>query len=515
MRAVTLYSSLTLILLGAGTAGAEMPDFRLKLASQAAAASLAAAGPAPADKKKDKNAHDEEHGDHGEKGHGKGHGKHSSRLTDEEIPLQVEAVPDRPKPLLELGAPYLGTGNLPKGIQLPTGAVWQPQLLLFGTMRTAVQSFESDALPSGDARITEWTNRLDLFMNLQLSGTERLIAGIRALDTDGQFTSYFLEHPSGDLDGEFQDSFDADLEVLWFEGEVGEIFANLDTNDFKSFDVGFTVGRQPLFFQEGMLINDTLDGIGLTRNSLQPKATSNFRATFFYAWDNINIDNATRRSANLFAFLTSADFPKSTVDIDVAYVDAHPSDPFGDLVAGGISAVQRFGKTNSSFRLLASHAPDGETFAATDGFLLFSELSWTPPWGHDLVYLTSFYALDEYMPVARGIGGAGSGPLGRAGVNFAAVGLGSYGAPLSARARDVAGAAVGYQKFFAHNRRQLLTEFAGRYDTEGDDHSYAATLRFQAAVGRRLVVVVDGFAGYQNIDDRVPYGGRLELLLKF
>ena len=454
---------------------------------------------------------DDHHGDdHGEKGHGKGH--HSSRLSDEKIPLQLEGFPERPKPILELGEPFLGTGTLKPGFKLPTGAVWQPSLLVFGTYRTAIQSFEPDSAPG--ARITEWTNRLDLFANLQLSGSERLVVGIRALDEDGRFSGYFFEHPDPDLDGEFQDEFDADLESLYFEGDFGEIFPNLDRDDFGSTDVGFSAGRQPMFFQEGMLINDTLDGIGFTRNTLLPKNTSNFRATLFYAWDNVNVNNAEERSANLWALLTSTDFRRSTVDADLAYIQHHDGD--GDLLAGGMSAVQRLGVTNSAFRLLGSMATDEETASSTDGVLLFSELSWTPHYTHDLIYLTTFWAIDEFTPAARGVGPASSGPLGRAGINFAAAGIGSFGAPLSGRAREVAGGAIGYQKFFANTRKQLLLEAGFRVGTASDvEDAYAGTVRYQAAVGQHMVVVVDGFVGYRETSDVTPYGGRLELVVKF
>ncbi len=457
----------------------------------------------------DESAHGASQGEE----HGKEHGKgHSSRLTDEKIPLQLEGFPQRPKPILELGEPFLGTGTLRSGFRLPTGAVWQPSLLAFGTFRTAVQTFEPDDV--GGSRITEWANRLDLFLNLQLSGSERLVVGIRALDDDGRFTSYFFEHPDDSLDGSFDDAFDAGIEALYFEGDFGEIFPNLDRDDFGSTDIGFSVGRQPMLFQEGMLIDDTLDGVGFTRNTLLPRNTSNFRLTFFYGWDNININNAEQRSANLFALLSSTDFRKSTVDVDVAYIQTH--DASGDLITGGINAVQRLGKTNSAFRILGSVATDEETASSTDGFLLFSELSWTPHYTHDHVYLTTFAAFDEYSPAARGAGPASSGPLGRAGINFAAVGIGSFGAPLSGRASDVVGGAFGYQKFFDHTRRQLIIEAGARIGIDDlVDDAFAATARYQAALGRRTVVVVDGFVGYNESSDQVPFGGRLELLLKF
>ena len=456
--------------------------------------------------------HAEEHheGD-GEEGHGS-HGKHSSRLSDEKIPLQLEGFPERPKPLIEWGEPFLGTGTLDPGIQLPTGAVWQPSLLMFGTLRTALQSIDSDS--PGGGRITEWANRLDLFFNLQLSGSERLVVGFRPFDGDDGFSSYFFEHPSPGLDGEFNDSFDGELESLYFEGDFGEIFPNLDQRDFGSLDIGFSVGRQPLFFQEGLLINDTLDAIGITRNTLLPRNTSNFRATFLYAWDNVNAGTVERK-AKLYALLTSTDFPLSTVDLDIAYVEAE--DLTGNLLVAGLSAVQRLGKTNASFRLLSSTATDEETTFATDGLLFLSELSWVPPYSHDLVYFNSFWAVDHFSAAANGP--ATGGPLGRAGINVAAVGLGSYGAALSSVAEDVAGFSVGYQKFFDHTRKQLLFEVGGRFGTRntvGD--SYAATVRYQSALLRHYLLVVDAFVGNREFafgGSETLYGGRLELRVKF
>jgi hypothetical protein len=451
--------------------------------------------------------HEEHEGDHHqEEGD---HGKHSSRLTDEKIPLQLEGFPKRPKPLLELGEPFLGTGTLKSGFQLPTGAVWQPSLLLFGNLRTAVQSFDRDS-----GRVTEWANRLDLFFNLQLSGSERLVIGFRPFDGDGGFSSYFFEHPSAALDGEFHDAFDGELESLYFEGDFGEIFPNLDRSDFGSLDIGFSVGRQPLFFQEGLLINDTLDAVGITRNTLLPRNTSNFRATFLYAWDNVHA-GIVERKANLYALFTSTDIRSSTIDFDIAYVEAE--DATGSLLVAGLSAVQRLGKTNSSFRLLSSTATEDETPFATDGILFLSELSWVPAYSHDLVYFNSFWAVDHFTAAASGP--SAGGPLGRAGINFAAVALGSYGAPLSSTAADVAGAAIGYQKFFDHTRKQVIFELGGRFGTSsGVGDSYATTVRFQSALLKHYVLVIDGFVGYQDFafgGSETIYGGRLELQVKF
>jgi hypothetical protein len=457
---------------------------------------------------------------------------HSSALTDEYIPLQLEGFPERPKYLLELGNPYLGTGRIKPGIQLPTGAVWQPTLIVFGTLRTALQSFDDDG-----TRFTELATRLDLFANLQLSGTERLVVGFRNLDQEGRFTSYVLEPDPDDpafqaafgSDGDrFREELNAEIQSLYFEGEFGEIFPKLDAGDFGRSDVGFSIGRQPLSFQDGMLIQDSIDGIGLTRNTLLPEGTSNFRATLFVGTGGIHRANVEDRDAEMVALLTSTDFRRSTVDADLFYVSG--SEASGDLLTGGISAVQRIGTRNTTFRLLGSYAVDRETAFATEGALLFGELSWTPHYTDDLVYFTGFVALDEFSSAARGP--ASGGPLGRAGINFAAVGLGSYGAPLSSRARDVAGGAFGYQKFWgAAKRRQLLAEVGLRVGTASEvADSFAGTLRYQMAVGRRLVLVWDGFVGQRQggllaspgggaalgrAPDETLYGGRFELVVKF
>ncbi len=99
---------------------------------------------------------------------------------------------------------------------------------------------------------------------------------------------------------------------------------------------------------------------------------------------------------------------------------------------------------------------------------------------------------------------------------------GSFGAPLSSRAREVAGGAVGYQKFLgAENRRQLLAELGLRVGTaNGVADAAAVSLRYQAAAGRRFVWVLDGFGGTRRVlaagaGDDTLWGGRMELRLKF
>ena len=165
------------------------------------------------------------------------------RLSDEPIPYQV--VPERPALPLELGCKFLGKGNLPAGVELPTGAVWTPCLWVFGTFRTALQTYEAVG-PAG--RNTEWANRLDAFANLQLTTTEKCIIGVAPLDKNRftNFTRYSFESNQG-LEGG-QSEFDLYVRTLFCEGDFGSLFPNLDPKGVNLIDYGFSFGRQQITF---------------------------------------------------------------------------------------------------------------------------------------------------------------------------------------------------------------------------------------------------------------------------
>ena len=92
----------------------------------------------------------------GDEKHEEGDDHSDSRFSDEPIPLAE--IPKRPRPILELGEPFLGTGTLAQGIKLPTGAVWQPALMAFGTIRSALQGAENGV---ANTQFTEAAARFD------------------------------------------------------------------------------------------------------------------------------------------------------------------------------------------------------------------------------------------------------------------------------------------------------------------------------------------------------------------
>ncbi len=435
-------------------------------------------------------------------------GEDEHRIPDVVLPPQVESMPNRPKPLLELGDPFLGAGALNRGFEVPTGAVLQPSFLLFGTYRSAFQSFDA-----GQTTV-EWANRLDLFGNLQLSGTERVLVGIRPLDKNGAFSRYTFR-PDRQRGG--RSEFNSRITTLFFEGDLGEVLPNLDPTDSRTLDWGFAVGRQPLLFQEGLLVDDTIDSIGITRNTLLPSGTANLRLTGLWGFDDIDRnDNREDDSAHLFGLFAESDFEPTTVSFDAIWID--DTNDRSDALYFGASAVQRIGHWNTAFRAVAS-APFRDKTAQTDGgVLLFSEISRHVRHSRDMVYANGFVGIEEFSSAARGPDRGG--PLGRTGILFEAVGLGSYGSALGNRAEHSAGGALGWQLFLDGEkdddlRHQLVLEVGGRSDTDGRNASAAALgARYQRAFGRRLVLRLDGFFSARESDS--PSSGlRAELLIKF
>lgn len=444
------------------------------------------------------------------------HAEHDEPHTElDHRPIGLQPGPDRPELLIETNEKFLGIGPLKQGVRIKTGAVWRPALWVFGTYRTGINYFDSGA----NRHVAEWANRLDLFSQLNLSGTERIVFGVRPFDEEESGTRDFGGY---DFDaGSQRDGWNTDVQTLFFEGDFGEIFPLLDPYDTRALDVGFSVGRQPMSFQQGLLLNeDRIDALTITRNTLNGHGNLNLRITAVYAWNEINRHNTVgsnpkNNDAQLFGVFTESDFADTTVNADIAYVWSN--NRIDNLVTVGLSGIRRisgFHNTyNSSLHILASFPTNLETSIAGQGELLFSQFSWTPHHTHDLIFLNAFWAIDQFTSASRGT--LAGGPLGQTGLLFSAAGLGRYGAPLSNQASNVAGASLGYQMFFDHTKQQVVFELGGRQDTDNTDQAaIAGGIRYQKALSQHWLVVVDGFISKREGTD-LGQGGRVEMQMKF
>jgi hypothetical protein len=435
-------------------------------------------------------------------------GSGSSSLPTEPTPYLSDAeLPPRTAPILELGGDFLGTGNIDPGFQIPTGAVWQPRLWVYGNFRSGIQ--RNDLGRSKDS--ADWANRLDLFGNLQLTGTERLLIGITPLHDDSEFSGRII---SPDSDEGTVDELNLNISTLFFEGDIAELFPMWDVNDFTPNDIGFSVGRQNVQFQSGMVMNDTIDTVGISKNNIRIPGFArlvNARATFLYGWNGIHRDdNNDDDGAELYGMFLQADTFHRTMNMDVVYID---SDLNGDVIVAALDSIQTIGKMAATFRVATSHAIGQETRNASDGQLLFASLAWVPHYTHDNVYLAGFAAFDDYVSAARDplVGGA----LGDTGILFAGRGLGRYPAALNNRTSNAYGVALGRQFFFSNDRRQVILEAGARHDEDGIlNDSYGVGVRLQQAFGWRTIFQVDGFVVDRTDSGNPKTGVRFEVQVK-
>ena len=444
------------------------------------------------------------------------------RLPDEPIPYAV--VPERPALPVELGCKFLGKGNIKKAIETPWGAVWTPCLLVFGTYRTALQSYQSVGPPG---RTEEWRNRLDLFFNLQLSQTEKCIVGVGAVD-DNDFTKFSGYGFNADNRPELEGSeyYGPYLRTFFCEGDFGSLFPKLDPTGTKLIDYGFSFGRQQITFQEGILINDVQDGIGIVRNNLHAPGVSNIRITGWFAWKNIDRGSPATierlHEPGLLGIFTQADTPTTTWALDLATIqDNDESTTGGDGYWVGLAATQRawspwsrLGVINTTYRANVSIASDADTPQMADGAILSAEISWTPHSSDDIVYVNPFWAIDRYTQAGREpiVGG----PFAPLGISFASPSLGNYLSELNSFAAPLVGIAMGYQAFWDNHRRNFVIELAGTKGTDSDDQrdSAAVTLQFQQALGQHFQLQLEGFVNY--LEARADgSGARIEMLAQF
>ena len=431
----------------------------------------------------------------------------NSRLSDKPtkfLDVFNKGVPERPPLLFEFGDPFLHQGNLNPGVELPSGWVVQPRLWIFGTLRSATQSFDNGVRPG----TTEWANRFDLYANLQLSGTEKAIIGFRPVDRNRfpNFTRYGFSP-----ENKFTDETNLDIRTLFFEGDFGSIFPKLDPKGMKPIDYGFSVGRQQLNFQSGLMINDIVDSVGIVRNNLHLPGVSNLRVAGIYGWGELDT-NRPDPDAQLFGLFIAADMPKVRWDFDGAYVKDDGQGNDGSYHYG-VSAETHVGLIGVTFRVNGSKAQDVETSGVGSGVLLSVEINFTPYGSDDNVYINPFWAIDNFTQISREpVVGA---PLATLGILFASASLGNYLSELSGAANEVAGAAIGYQAFWDAHSKNLTLEMAGRYDTSNDSNSdIGIGFQYQQRFGRRIQWQVDGFYAFQENRDN-GFGLRTEILYQF
>jgi hypothetical protein len=428
-----------------------------------------------------------------------------SRYSDKVPGLKEQKdFPPRPKPIFELFQDYVNEGEYCCEFELPTGMIVSPGLLLYGFINAGLEVTDNGVADTA----VDFVTRLDLFMNLTLSGTERILVGISPLEREsGPRTRYSFQPESG-----FQNEMNLRLTTAFFEGELSEIFPKIDWLGRLPLDYEFSFGRQRAIIQDGILINDTMDSIAVTRSTI-PFPGSNFaRIGGFVGVNNVQRSNQIDDpDGELYGIFSSADIAHSTVDLDLIYVDS--SDAIGDQFNIGASFTRAFifleRSVDTKIHLASSFTPDQETAQATDGTLLYASFSWAPKRTDDIMYVNLFGATGAYAPASRERGG----PLSLAGLLFSGNGL--AGPAISNRANDTYGGAIGYQLIWPALDRNLVFEIGGKEDNSpGGIDRFGAAVRYSQKLNQHTFFEVGGFAVKQDSIDEA-YGIRTKLNIAF
>jgi hypothetical protein len=441
-----------------------------------------------------------------------GEGKHPRQMID------------RPQPPVQLGIRLYDYGAYtPRPTWLGEKNPAMPALMAYGDFRIAAAQYDKGGPPvNGKTEQSEIAARLNLDMDLQLTATERIHAFTRPIDKNGSFTRYLI---SGGVKDKFVDNFDFDLDTLFFEGDLGAMTQGL-TNRTNPVDLPVAVGRVPIVTQNGIWIEDAIDGaaFSITAKSSPSLDISNMDFTFFAGFNKVTTAADPGDKAKVFGLAGFADLLRGYLEYGYGYLDADVSGHSYHNVTVAFSKRYR-GRLANSVRLIGNFGQKGVGGVKTaDGLLVLVENSLVPRrhFGFDasafnplnfVPYFNFFAGFKSPQSLARG--GDSGGVLRNTGINFESDGLTGY-PTIDATAHDSYGGAVGVEYLFSLDR-QIVFEVAtvqrrGNNNVFGAENSIGA--RYQHPFTKTWIVRLDAMKGWRQGQKDI-YGARLELRRKF
>ena len=421
---------------------------------------------------------------------------------------------DTQRPWVEWWRPFYTGGMYQPGVPVFSDVnLLTPSFLVYGDYRTGVGVHRDNG-----QNIRNWAHRLNLDMDLRLTGTERFHMFTGPLDHNGRFTK--LDFSNNKI--EFEEALDMQLDTAFFEGDLGAITGSWIGDD-APFDLPFTCGLVPLLYQNGIWMEDAIAGVavGAPWKHSRELNWANFDATFFAGFNQVT-SPAFNNDNNAGAVYGTAWFIEAYngyIETDYAYLD--DLDGLGRSYHNAAIAYTRryFGRISNSTRLIGNIGQQGPSVDRTaDGALLLFENSLITEQPSTFVpYWNAFVGSGRPQSVARA-GNAG-GILRNTGINFETDGLTGY-PTLNATGSNSYGGAVGLNILSADFRKQWVLEFAA-LDTYGNPAisaakgpEYAIGTRYQKALNNRLIWRVDLMNGwFDNAPD--IYGTRTEIRWKF
>jgi hypothetical protein len=429
----------------------------------------------------------------------------------------AKSVVEPPRPLLEIGREQYTSGTYePSGTLLGELNPLMPGLAIYGDWRTAVAYNNNNGKD-----VAQIATRLNLDVDLKITGTERIHAFFTPFQKNNKFTR--LEFGGGNGDEELTFELDAEPQTLFFEGDVGSLYSGFSGKE-ASFDLPFTVGLFPLFLQNGIWANDAILGgaFSIPAKNSAALGLANFDTTFFAAFDDVENagivgadGKADNNNANLFGVTTFIDAFDGYVEAGYGFIQ-------GTGIQDGLQEhyltaayTRRYANTLSNSTRLFANFGDDKDGKYGDGFAIISEnslITWLP--STLLPYANFFVGFGDPKPL---VDGNGAGILKNIGINFETDALTGY-PKLDDTASNAWGGAIGLQYLFNLDQ-QLVFEVAMVQPFENDgigaqDAQYALGVRYQVPIDRAWLFRAD--ATYQIIEgEEDNFGIRTEVRRKF
>lgn len=430
---------------------------------------------------------------------------------------------DTVQPALSLGREELyGTGEVGEGFNLfGEKNLFNTQLIVFGDWRTAVAYNDNG---NGDP-VGQLATRLNLFFDLKLTATERILMFYTPLQNNGNFTR--LEFDDANNDGlDFDFETDDEPAALFFEGDAGAIIAGL-TDEYQSYDRPIAFGRVPLFFQNGVWFDDAFLGGAMTIPAQNSPALdiTNYDITFFAGGAEITSDAFTKPDGNggvkaddneaaMIGAIGFFDVAEGYLEAGFAYMhDKKQND--GDESYLNLTAAfsKRYGGRISNATRVIMAVGQEEAANTADGTLLIVENALITHLPLTLIpYANFFIGKGSPQPVAKG-----DGVLKNVGLAFETDALTGF-PTLDDDGRDTLGGAIGVQYLFALDQ-QLVVEAATviPWDNENgniQDNQFALSMRYQRPLTNQWIFRADTIYGHL-IGANDVWGARMEMRLKF
>ncbi len=418
------------------------------------------------------------------------------------------------RPWVEWWRPFYTGGMYEPGVPVFSDVnLLTPSFLVYGDYRTAVGVHRFGGKPS-----RQWAHRLNLDMDLRLTGTERFHMFTGPLDHNGRFTR--LDFSDSD-DVEFEEELDFRPDTAFFEGDLGAITGSWTGTD-APFDLPFTMGIVPLLYQNGIWMEDAIVGfaVGSPWRHSRPFNWENFESTFFAGFADINSPAfQDQNAAKVFGTAWFIEAYGGYIEADYAYLDER-QDLGRSYHNAALAYTRRYmGRISNSIRFIGNAGQRGPAIDRTaDGVLLLVENSLiTSQPSHFVPYFNGFVGNGRPQSVARA-GGSGE-ILRNTGINFESDGLTAY-PTLNATGANSYGGAIGVNFLSADFRQQFVAEFTAldRYGNPAlsglAGPQYAIGARYQRTLNNRALIRFDAMNGWLDNASNI-YGMRSEFRWKF